>query len=52
VTAYLSDREPGESFATWVARADEVHLRGEGPLKLGQLDPPATLDLRKTLEAV
>ena len=24
VTAYLADREPGESFAAWVARADEA----------------------------
>ncbi|PVG82071.1 sulfite reductase [Nocardioides gansuensis] len=31
VTAYLADREEGESFATWAARADEVHLRGEAP---------------------
>ena len=32
VTAYLADRTDGESFATWAARADEVHLRGEkGP---------------------
>ncbi len=46
VTAYLSDREPGESFATWVARADEVLLRGEG---LDELDK---LDHLKTLEAV
>ena len=29
VTAYLADRADGESFATWAARADEVHLRGE-----------------------
>jgi len=29
VTAYLADRTDGESFATWAARADEVHLRGE-----------------------
>lgn len=29
VTAYLGEREPGESFATWVVRADEAHLRGE-----------------------
>ena len=46
VTAYLSDRDPGESFATWVARADEVLLRGEG---LGHLDK---LDHLKALEAV
>ena len=29
VEAYLADRGEGESFATWVTRADEVHLRGE-----------------------
>jgi sulfite reductase (ferredoxin) len=29
VTAYLADRAGNESFATWAARADEVHLRGE-----------------------
>src|SRR5688500_16061473 len=29
VSAYLADRTDGESFATWAARADEVHLRGE-----------------------
>jgi len=33
VTAYLSDRVTDESFATWVARADEVHLRGEKALE-------------------
>ncbi len=33
VTAYLSDRNEGESFALWVARADEVHLRGEKSLE-------------------
>ncbi|CUR55765.1 Sulfite reductase (ferredoxin) [metagenome] len=33
VTAYLSDRTDGESFAIWVARADEVHLRGEKALE-------------------
>jgi len=26
---YLADREPDESFATWVVRADEELLRGE-----------------------
>ena len=26
---YLADREPGESFASWTVRADEVLLRGE-----------------------
>ncbi len=29
VTAYLEDREDGESFALWAARADEELLRGE-----------------------
>ena len=29
VTGYLGDREPGETFAAWVTRADEVLLRGE-----------------------
>ncbi|MCW2834866.1 MAG: nitrite/sulfite reductase [Nocardioides sp.] len=29
VNGYLADRTDGESFATWAARADEVHLRGE-----------------------
>jgi len=29
VTAFLDQREPGERFADWVARADEVSLRGE-----------------------
>ena len=29
VAAYLSEREDGESFATWVGRADEETLRGE-----------------------
>ena len=32
VTNYLSDREAGESFATWVVRADEELLRGERAL--------------------
>jgi sulfite reductase (ferredoxin) len=35
VTAYLAERDDGESFATWVVRADEETLRGEG---LGQPD--------------
>ena len=30
VTHFLADRGAGESFATWVARADEALLRGEG----------------------
>jgi sulfite reductase (ferredoxin) len=29
VTAYLDQREAGESFARWVGRADEAALRGE-----------------------
>ena len=29
---YLVDREPGESFATWATRADEILLRGEKAL--------------------
>ena len=29
---YLADRSAGESFATWVARADEELLRGEKSL--------------------
>jgi sulfite reductase (ferredoxin) len=29
VEAYLADRDTGESFAAWVVRADEQHLRGE-----------------------
>ena len=29
VSAYLSDRTDGERFADWVARADDVLLRGE-----------------------
>jgi len=33
VAAYLQDREDGESFAAWVARADEEHLRGERTLE-------------------
>ncbi len=31
VTAYLGDRTDGESFASWVVRADEALLRGETP---------------------
>ena len=34
VNAYLADREDGESFATWVARADEDLLRGERTLEV------------------
>jgi sulfite reductase (ferredoxin) len=33
VTAYLAGREEGESFASWVARADEELLRGEKTLE-------------------
>ena len=33
VTNFLADREDGESFATWVARADEELLRGEKTLE-------------------
>jgi sulfite reductase (ferredoxin) len=29
VTAFLEQREDGESFAAWVARADDAALRGE-----------------------
>ncbi|MDQ4051935.1 MAG: nitrite/sulfite reductase [Actinomycetota bacterium] len=32
VSNYLADREGGESFATWVVRADEELLRGERAL--------------------
>ncbi|HEY0903787.1 MAG TPA: nitrite/sulfite reductase, partial [Marmoricola sp.] len=32
VENYLVDREPGESFAAWTARADDVLLRGEKTL--------------------
>ena len=34
VNNYLADREDGESFATWVARADEQLLRGEKALEV------------------
>ena len=30
---YLAEREDGETFATWVARADEKLLRGESPVE-------------------
>ena len=33
VTAYLADRTDGETFAAWVARADEELLRGERTLE-------------------
>ena len=34
VTAYLAERAEGESFAAWVARADEELLRGEKTLEV------------------
>jgi sulfite reductase (ferredoxin) len=34
VTNFLADRADGESFATWVARADEELLRGEKTLEV------------------
>jgi sulfite reductase (ferredoxin) len=34
VRSYLSQREGGESFAQWVARADEEPLRGEKPVEV------------------
>ncbi len=33
VRAYLAEREDGESFATWVSRADDEALRGERSLE-------------------
>ena len=33
VSNYLADRVADESFATWVARADEELLRGEKTLE-------------------
>jgi sulfite reductase (ferredoxin) len=33
VSAFLAEREPGESFAAWVVRADEQVLRGERPFE-------------------
>jgi sulfite reductase (ferredoxin) len=36
VTSFLADRADDESFATWVARADEDLLRGEGLDRLDQ----------------
>jgi sulfite reductase (ferredoxin) len=33
VRAYLDDRNDGEAFAAWVARADETLLRGEKELE-------------------
>ena len=32
VQAFLADRNDDESFTSWAARADEVHLRGEKAL--------------------
>jgi sulfite reductase (ferredoxin) len=29
---YLVDRDPGEAFASWASRADEILLRGEKAL--------------------
>ena len=34
VADYLDDRQDGETFATWVTRADEILLRGEKPVAL------------------
>ncbi len=34
VAAYLADRDDGESFAAWVARADDDALRGERALEV------------------
>ena len=34
VSAFLAEREDGESFAAWVARADEEALRGERVLEV------------------
>ncbi|HET6563753.1 MAG TPA: nitrite/sulfite reductase [Marmoricola sp.] len=34
VTAYLAEREEGEPFARWVARADETALRGDRVLEV------------------
>ncbi len=39
VNAYLLDREDGESFAAWVARADEEQLRGESLDRLDHREP-------------
>jgi sulfite reductase (ferredoxin) len=33
VSAFLAEREPGEAFAAWVARADDESLRGEKALE-------------------
>jgi sulfite reductase (ferredoxin) len=41
VRTFLAEREDGESFATWVARADEELLRGERGL-----DPLTTAEVR------
>jgi sulfite reductase (ferredoxin) len=34
VGSYLADRTEGESFASWVVRADEELLRGEKSLEV------------------
>ncbi len=34
VRSYLAERDEGESFAAWVARADEEPLRGEKPMEV------------------
>lgn len=39
VTNYLADREDGETFAAWVQRADEEHLRGDHLDKLDDRVP-------------
>ena len=39
VSAYLADREPDESFAAWVNRADDALLRGESLDKLDHRIP-------------
>jgi sulfite reductase (ferredoxin) len=36
VTAYLEEREDGETFAAWVTRADDESLRGDGVDRLGR----------------
>jgi sulfite reductase (ferredoxin) len=33
VTNYLGDREDGETFTTWVLRADETLVRGDKVLE-------------------
>ena len=41
VTHFLADRAADESFASWVARADEQLLRGETLDRLDARDPQA-----------